>query len=138
MLGGLNTFSYALNNPIGLYDPYGLWAPPSLPEWLVDGAAGFGDTLSFGTSEWIRERAGIDGGVNECSQAYSVGEFAGLGLGVAIGGGAAAHGAKAIARAAGPGARTGFDMVRVTVVRSIDPLPRLFVGEHLQQRVANI
>jgi uncharacterized protein RhaS with RHS repeats len=36
LLGGINTYSYALNNPIGFYDPYGLWVPPSLPQGVVD------------------------------------------------------------------------------------------------------
>lgn len=47
-----------------------------LPPWLRDGAAGFGDALSFGGSKYVRDAWDIDG-VNENSQAYSTGEFIG-------------------------------------------------------------
>jgi hypothetical protein len=65
-------------------DPYGLaWGDP-LPQWLVDGAAGFGDTLSFGATNGIRNMAGI-GSVNKCSSAYSNGEWAAIAHGLVTG-----------------------------------------------------
>jgi len=75
--GGLNTFSYALNDPISLYDPYGLWVLPSLPDWFVDASAGFGDTISFGFTNYIRDQAGTNGIVNKCSAAFSAAQVTG-------------------------------------------------------------
>ncbi len=83
LLGGLNTYSYALSNPIMYYDPYGLWVPPSLPQGVVDGSAGLGDgiiatlTLGFASGQGFRDNLGVDGGVNICASAYYGGRLAG-------------------------------------------------------------
>lgn len=60
------------------YDPYGLWAwGDPLPQGLVDFSAGFGDSLSFGLTGYLR--AGLDiGGVDKCSGYYRGGELADL------------------------------------------------------------
>ena len=76
LLGGLNTYTYALNNPIVLYDPYGLWVPPSLPQGFVDAVTGFGD--AFLIPELVRDALDIDGGVNKCSAAYRGGKVGGF------------------------------------------------------------
>jgi RHS repeat-associated protein len=75
LLGGLNTYSYALNNPIGLYDPYGLWVPPSLPQGFVDSLTGFGD--AFLIPKLIRDSFDF-GTVDECSTAYKSGKVTGV------------------------------------------------------------
>ncbi len=83
----MNTFTYALNNPIGFIDPYGLWAwGDPLPQGLVDFSAGFGDTLSFGATDWLRDQMDVNGSVNKCSSAYGNGEWGAIGLGMAFGG----------------------------------------------------
>ena len=92
--GGLNHYVYGQASPSNFIDPYGL---RSFPEsegavehlfggiyWLTDGwnpsdglvngVAGFGDSLSFGATSWIRDQWGIDGGVDKCSDAYKLGE----------------------------------------------------------------
>ena len=87
--GGLNTYGYVGGNPMSAIDPYGLWAlGDPLPQWTVDGSAGFGDTLSFGLTDRIRDRMGINSVVNKCSRAYHNGEWSGIGVGAALG---AAH-----------------------------------------------
>ena len=48
--GGMNPFFYASGNPLMNIDPLGLFEWPSLPQGVVNGTAGFGDTLSFGVS----------------------------------------------------------------------------------------
>jgi RHS repeat-associated protein len=100
LLGGINTYSYALNNPIGLYDPYGLWVPPSLPQSWVDFSAGLGDTLLLGFGDELRGAVGVSGGVDVCSDAYSAGEWAGIAGGFVAGGAAGlrAAGQKAVGR----------------------------------------
>jgi RHS repeat-associated protein len=78
LAGGINTFGYALANPLVTYDPHGL-APPSLPDWVVNGAAAFGDSYSlfgFSPSRYIRDAWGI-GSVDACSTAYANGGLAG-------------------------------------------------------------
>lgn len=56
-----------------IIDSYGLFGMadmPSLPQGLVDFSAGFGDTLSFGATNWVREQMGVNGEVNKCSGYY--------------------------------------------------------------------
>ena len=89
----MNTYAYVYNNPMNLIDPYGLWAlGDPLPQGLVDFSAGFGDTLSFGLTDWVRDQMGTNGVVDKCSGAYSGGEWAGIGWGLAFGGAGLARG----------------------------------------------
>lgn len=102
LIGGLNNYSYVYGNPIGLFDPLGLWAwGDPLPQWMVDGAAGFGDSLSFGLTAKVRDMAGINGGVDKCSDAYGFGEAGAAAMSLAFGAGtigrhAFANGGKSI------------------------------------------
>ena len=100
--GGINLYSYADGDPVFYLDPYGLWAyGDPLPDWLVNGAAGFGDDLSFGITDKIRDAMGTNDVVDKCSKSYAGGEAAGMAVGLAFGGAtvgrhAVANGAKSI------------------------------------------
>ncbi|MGF6094928.1 RHS repeat-associated core domain-containing protein [Pseudomonas sp. 18175] len=86
LAGGISTYAYAGGSPNSVVDPYGLfgWADmPSLPNWLVDGAAGFGDGLSGGLTRVVRDWADI-GSVDYCSTTYQGSEWAGIGAGLAV------------------------------------------------------
>ena len=92
--GGLNTYGYAAGNPLLYIDPYGLdffdpvfgaiyWATDgwSPAQSTVDFSAGLGDALLLGQGQWLRDLAGVDGGVNKCSDAYDYGSYAAFAAG---------------------------------------------------------
>jgi hypothetical protein len=79
--GGANFYAYADGNPISEYDPYGLLGLDD----ISNAAAGFGDTISFGLTSYIRGQWGV-GGVDNCSSAYGFGQLAGVAYDVALGG----------------------------------------------------
>jgi RHS repeat-associated protein len=108
---GLNPYAYVGANPLFWVDPYGLeamdwlwgriyratdgWSPSPT---TVDVAAAFGDGISGGLTRSVRDWAGIDGGIEYCSQAYMWSYRVGIGFGFIAGGGAAwgALGARAV------------------------------------------
>lgn len=95
--GGLNRYLYANANPLLEIDPLGLWSwGDPIDQRIVDGFAGFGDTISFGLTDAIRDAMGTNGAVNKCSTSYGVGGAAGVVFGAAAGGagGVAAAGTK--------------------------------------------
>ena len=58
---------------------------PSAPQGLVDSVAGFGDTLSFGLSKYVRDANSI-GSVEYDSGAYAAGEVGGVAYSTVFGG----------------------------------------------------
>jgi RHS repeat-associated protein len=73
-------YSYAGDNPVNYSDPSGLiFGISGTPSWEEVGEeiAGWGDTITFGATEWVREELGINN-VDACSGAYQAGGYAGL------------------------------------------------------------
>jgi len=88
--GGINLYEAFASNPVNFIDPYGDDIADYNWDWLYnssDALAGFGDVLSFGGTEWLREQLGYDGIVEKCSKAYRGGRYAGIAHGIATGGG---------------------------------------------------
>ena len=98
--GQLSGYAYADNNPLMYVDPYGLYDLPSIPQPVVDFSAGMGDTLSFGITNWARNKMDTNGVVNQCSTSYSAGEWTGIATSTVIGGAAGwrAAGTKAVGK----------------------------------------
>jgi RHS repeat-associated protein len=78
-------YSYTGDNPLNRSDPTGLLFGVELPslEEIGEGIAGWGDTITFGGTEWVREQLG-DNNIDVCSGAYQGGGIAGLVTGVLI------------------------------------------------------
>lgn len=99
-------YTYAGDNPLNGRDNRGLdielgivsIPTPNLEE-VGNFAAGFGDTLTFGATQWVREELGINN-VDTCSSAYQAGGYGGLATGVLIPGEGEALGAGDIAAGA--------------------------------------
>lgn len=65
-------------------DPLGLfgWADmPTAPQGAVNFGAGLGDALLLGTGPYVRDAAGIDGGVDGCSDEYLYGGLSSVAFG---------------------------------------------------------
>ena len=88
--GGVNVYRFNNGNPVSFGDPLGL-----CPEWL-DGkpcdlnalasfAAGFGDVVSFGATNVVREKMGTNGVVDKDGAAYFGGQVGGIIAGAALG-----------------------------------------------------
>ena len=87
--GDSNLYGYVFADPVNFIDPTGLWAwGDPLPQGVVDAAAGFGDTISFGATDVIRDWRGTNGAVDKSSGEYSGGQWAGVAYGFAAGGAA--------------------------------------------------
>jgi len=72
-------YAYAGDNPVNHGDPTGL----DFLEEVGEGVAGWGDTITFGATNWVREELGINN-IDACSGAYQAGGYAGLATGVLI------------------------------------------------------
>jgi RHS repeat-associated protein len=80
--GDPNLYRYCGNDPVNEVDSCGL-------DWLTDLAnffAGWGDTLSGGLTNWIREQIGVNEVVDPCSEAYRWGSGVGEVHDLAMGG----------------------------------------------------
>ena len=66
------------------------WVPPALPQEVVDFSAGVGDMLSFGATDYIRDKMGTNGVVDKDSYSYGSGQATGVAMGMMTGVGVAA------------------------------------------------
>jgi RHS repeat-associated protein len=87
-LGGPNLYTYVENNPLYFVDPLGLDAV----DVAANVAAGLGDVISLGVTNYVRNQLNINSVVDQCSTAYSVGWWAGMAHQLAFSGLGSFHG----------------------------------------------
>lgn len=118
--GDSNLYGYVLGDPVNFVDPSGLifgihFDMPSVSE-VATRYVGFVDGVTFGFTNWVRDRLGLQGGLDRCSLDYRVaygigGLTAAVEAGVVTGGVAgfalAEAGAGAFVSALGVGAASG-------------------------------
>jgi RHS repeat-associated protein len=107
LAGGVNLYQYNGNDPNSFADPFGLTFDDCCLREAANIAAGFGDAVTFGLTNKIRERIGGNEAVDKSSGAYMVGEAGGLAATTALGGAAA----RAI--------KTGATMATSSVARNV-------------------
>jgi RHS repeat-associated protein len=73
--GGLNLYTYSSNDPTNQLDPFGL---TSTLDVAANIAAGFGDVMSLGLTDYLRGKMGLNDVIDKCSASYSIGWWAGM------------------------------------------------------------
>lgn len=93
--GDVNLYGYVGNNPFMYTDSTGLDAEYDQQLWraqqdliealapAIEFGAGFGDTVLFGASRYIRQWQGIDSPLLDCSTSYQAGEWTAIAVQVA-------------------------------------------------------
>jgi hypothetical protein len=99
---------------------------PSLPQGVVDAAAGIGDLLSLNLTSVIRQGMGTSDAVDKCSASYTGGRIAGAAVAATLGYGLIAAGA-----AAGSTAETLYLTAKLAL--GAQTLEQLTVAEELLQ-----
>ncbi|HEY7165683.1 MAG TPA: tandem-95 repeat protein [Candidatus Binatia bacterium] len=99
--GGPNSYVYDTNDPINQLDPFGL----DPVDVVANIAAGFGDVVSFGLTNRVREIEGWNRVIETCSTGYSVGWWAGMGHQIAFSGIGSFNGGARTVLWSGKGAR---------------------------------
>jgi RHS repeat-associated protein len=88
LAAGPNAYTYAGNMPATFVDPLGL----DYVDVAANYAAGMGDAISFGITNYIRDRIGTNSVIDQCSWSYSAGSWTGFFHGIAMGGTSLLHG----------------------------------------------
>jgi RHS repeat-associated protein len=77
-VGGMNVFAYSENDPVNAADPSGLyWCGADFLPCAANISAGAGDKLSFGFTNWVRDKMGTNDVVDKCGLGYQVGGYVG-------------------------------------------------------------
>jgi len=100
LFGGPNVYVYTGNNPVYFIDPLGLDAVDVAANY----AAGFGDMVSFGITNYARDKLGANSAIDQCSIAYSAGWWTGIFHQLAFSGVGAFHGGARTVLYSGEGA----------------------------------
>src|SRR5690606_16358309 len=91
---GMGLYEYVMGNPVGYLDPMGLRSVDRFLNYYANAdlsylrhannaIAGFSDMVTFGGTNWLRERLGLNNKVDKCSDLYKYGGYAGIAGGLA-------------------------------------------------------
>jgi RHS repeat-associated protein len=75
--GGMNVFAYSDNDPINAFDPSGMNFTDDLLYYSAQVFAAAGDKVSFGFTNWVRDKMGTNDVIDKCSLAYQIGGYVG-------------------------------------------------------------
>jgi RHS repeat-associated protein len=100
LAAGPNAYTYAGNMPATFVDPLGL----DYVDVAANYAAGMGDAMSFGITNYIRDRMGTNSVIDQCSWSYSAGWWTGMAQQMAFSGAGAFHGGARTVLYSGEGA----------------------------------
>jgi RHS repeat-associated protein len=82
--GGSDLYAYVGNRPLSLRDPAGLFSVDDALYYSAQFSAGFGDSMGFGLTGYIRQQWETDDVIDSCGWTYASGKYVEIGAEVRL------------------------------------------------------